>query len=354
MAGNGNARNADFKVRVAALELDVEIATMALRAKTVPECIRLGALQVLFDNPGLVYSVRQMFYQLVARFALYNNQNSYKAVSDALARGREDGLIEWNRFEDRIRQIIDRDKSADEQADYTDFVWLTKHYIRKLLQIQAHADYWERHDFIAVAGIEKASLGHVIESVAEQCHTLGAAFSGFGSVSQLKSLVDAADRLNPGRSKKFLVVYAGDFDPEGMSIPIKACEWLERHSGRTVELVRVALSQEQALAEGYPPQRVKRSSPLSTDWIAEQGEDCWEVDAIPGQDLIQMYINAFGARHDMSVAAECAEKARHRTAFLRRGARGMARTGIEELREFLTDGSVESYIEEIIERMDNE
>jgi hypothetical protein len=49
-------------------------------------------------------TVRQVYYQLVSRQVIENNRGQYQAVSNALVKARQEGLIPWDWIEDRLRR----------------------------------------------------------------------------------------------------------------------------------------------------------------------------------------------------------------------------------------------------------
>src|SRR5947199_5783654 len=49
-------------------------------------------------------TVRQVYYQLVARQVVENTRSRYQAISDALVEARRDGSIPWDWIEDRLRR----------------------------------------------------------------------------------------------------------------------------------------------------------------------------------------------------------------------------------------------------------
>ncbi len=53
---------------------------------------------------GHPMTVRQVYYQLVARQVIENNRGKYQAVSNALVRARREGVVPWKWIEDRLRR----------------------------------------------------------------------------------------------------------------------------------------------------------------------------------------------------------------------------------------------------------
>src|SRR3990172_6767593 len=51
-------------------------------------------------------SLRQLYYQLVARDHIPNNQRSYKNLGALISNARQAGLIDWEMIEDRNRETV--------------------------------------------------------------------------------------------------------------------------------------------------------------------------------------------------------------------------------------------------------
>lgn len=56
-----------------------------------------------YDERGYRLTVRQLYYQLVARLIISNTIASYQKVSKIVTLGRMQGMIDWNIIVDRVR-----------------------------------------------------------------------------------------------------------------------------------------------------------------------------------------------------------------------------------------------------------
>ncbi len=56
-----------------------------------------------YAEKGMRITVRQVYYQCVARKILDNNKRQYEKISDLIADGRLAGLLDWEMIEDRTR-----------------------------------------------------------------------------------------------------------------------------------------------------------------------------------------------------------------------------------------------------------
>lgn len=53
---------------------------------------------------GLRLTLRQLYYQLVTRNIISNEEKSYKKLSSLISSARLAGLVDWDAIEDRVRQ----------------------------------------------------------------------------------------------------------------------------------------------------------------------------------------------------------------------------------------------------------
>ena len=59
-----------------------------------------------YSAQGFTLSLRQIFYQFVARALLGNSLAGYQAIKELLIRARESGEIDWDDIEDRGREVV--------------------------------------------------------------------------------------------------------------------------------------------------------------------------------------------------------------------------------------------------------
>src|ERR1044072_4213236 len=86
---------------------------MKLHEKTL-NIINTAKAILAAHNP---MTVRQVYYQLVSRQVVENNRNRYQAVSDAIVKARQQGIIPWEWIEDRLR----RPREVSMWADLAEF-----------------------------------------------------------------------------------------------------------------------------------------------------------------------------------------------------------------------------------------
>lgn len=66
---------------------------------------KIDGIATEYYESGMKITVRQVYYQLVARNIMPNSKDSYEKISGLVADGRMAGLIDWNVIEDRTRYM---------------------------------------------------------------------------------------------------------------------------------------------------------------------------------------------------------------------------------------------------------
>jgi hypothetical protein len=107
---------------------------------------------------------------------------------------------------------------------------------------------------------------------------------GYGSFPAAR---DVAGRFNRSGKNKLVVVYVSDLDPEGLDMPASWKKYLHHDFGVTATVYRAAVTPEQVKRYKLPPDAdVKLSSSRASKFIREYGDQCWELDSMPEQLLI--------------------------------------------------------------------
>ena len=213
-------------------------------------------------------TVRQMFYQLVAREIVKNTERAYDRTSEILKDGRLFGEIDWELIVDRGRQTI---MPPEFQS--------ISHLIRSA-KSSYRSDRWKEQEYYVEVLVEKDALAGILEPVAEEYHVSLLANKGYPSIS---SMYDLAGRIEKKQSeKKCVILYMGDHDPSGRdmvnNIP-KQMELLGIH----VPVDHIALTQDQISQYHLPVQYAKESDSRYKEFKKEFGPNSCELDALdPG------------------------------------------------------------------------
>src|ERR1051325_6736576 len=118
-------------------------------------------------------TVRQVYYQLVSRQVVENNRNRYQAVSDAIVKARQQGMIPWEWIEDRLR----RPRQVSMWADLAEFSDVAARAYRR--------DVWITQPAYVEVWLEKDALSGIFEDTLEPYGVtlnVGRGFDGWSSI----------------------------------------------------------------------------------------------------------------------------------------------------------------------------
>ena len=227
------------------------------------------------EAQGYTLTLRQLYYQFVARDWLQNTPQNYDRLGVIVDNARKAGLIDWDAIEDRTRFLR-------RIPDYTD----VPNFLTKSIPKYAE-DIWRNQDTYCEVWLEKDALLGVVSRPCNERRVPYVACRGQASSSLLyesaRRLQDKADE-----GKGVFVFYVGDHDPSGIFMPRSAGEWLDVYSYESgdVNLVRIALNMDQIEALKPPPNAAKEADSRYISYVSEfSTKMCWELDALPPKFL---------------------------------------------------------------------
>lgn len=237
-----------------------------------------------YEQMGFSLTLRQIYYQFVSRDLLRNRQQEYKRLGDIINDARLAGMIDWLAIEDRTRFL----RSLAH--------WDSPEAIMRDSAQQFRMARWDDQPTAVEVWIEKDALVGVIEPVCDRLDV--PYFSCRGYTSQSEMWV-AAQRFIRRRKRKqgTLILHFGDHDPSGkdMSRDIEDRIRLFMGDSRTFELKRIALNMDQIEQYDPPPNPAKLTDSRAQGYIAEFGDESWELDALEPTviaDLIEAELDA--------------------------------------------------------------
>jgi uncharacterized protein (DUF1778 family) len=162
--------------------------TVALRLQRKTRELIEQAREIL-EGSLTAMTVRQCFYQLVVRQFIENSKSSYRRLVHALAEGRKQRLIPWDRIEDRLRRPR-RVSMWDDVRDFADSV-----------VPQYRRDVWAYQDELDAYGVT-LHVGRGHDGWSSICEA-ATYFREFGnrSRSSTSAISIPADNTCPSRSK---------------------------------------------------------------------------------------------------------------------------------------------------------
>lgn len=243
---------------------------------------------------GYDLTLRQLYYQFVARGWVENTLRSYKNLGSAIDDGRLLGMIDWSAIVDRLRPI----RSNAHWSDPEDIVGACAG--------QFQIDKWEDQPHHVEVWIEKDALAGVIEGVCAELDVPWLACRGYGSQSALWRASQRMLRAERIR-KDCVVIHLGDHDPSGIDMTRDIHERLARF-GTSAEVDRIALNMDQVHQYNPPPNPAKLSDSRFDSYVRTYGDDSWELDAIDPVSLSALVREAVLRYRDETIWEEDVER----------------------------------------------
>jgi hypothetical protein len=242
-------------------------------------------------------TIRQLFYQFVARQFLPNLTSSYKKVSRDCTTARELGHVPTSAIEDRNREAFGGDYGWDDNAEI--YIKETveglrdKHYYYKYPRWVGQPKYVE-------VWVEKAALQGIVQSVAGQFNVKSCAGKGFSSFTFVH---DAASRFSEQMDdgKECKILYFGDFDPSGECMVTDLIERVNRYGAEDVTIEKISLTRQQVLDWKLPYDATKVGDSRSKKFIEVNGDMAVELDAIPPDKLRELISGAINDNIDQKI-----------------------------------------------------
>jgi len=258
-----------------------------------------------FAAQGITITLRQLYYQLVARDIIPNQVSEYTKLSCLLTNARYNGNIDWDAIEDRVRVPTNPQIFED---------------IEEIIMVAMHSyklDRWKGQEYYVELWTEKDALSSVISPLCKKWQISFIVNRGYTSAS---SIFESKQRLldQVWKNKKCIILYLGDHDPSGLDMIRDIRERLEEFMNYNkgirqenlessiphdygenlnltqdmidnyLQVIPIALTQEQIKNYNPPPNFAKIKDPRAKDYIGTYGNTSWEVDALRPEVLQEL------------------------------------------------------------------
>lgn len=226
-----------------------------------------------YTEQGYQLTLRQLYYQFVARDFLANTQANYHRLGSIINDARLAGLIDWFAIEDRMRNL---------RALPT---WDSPTEILEGCAQQFRVDLWEGQPTVVEVWVEKDALVGVIE---RPCHTFNAPYfacRGYTSQSEMWGAAQRMIRRKKDHKQNTIVLHFGDHDPSGVDMTRDINDRINLFTAAhgapgCCEIRRLALNMDQVEQYDPPPNPAKTSDARFVGYQQEHGDECWELDAL--------------------------------------------------------------------------
>lgn len=263
-----------------------------------------------YQRQGLTLTLRQLYYQFVARGLLPNGQQVYKRIGDTLTEARYVGQFP-------IEGVLDRGRSVHRGSFTEHLVDVDQAYgeataaVRRLPDWYVRSDRWFGQETFVSVWVEKEALAGIFEQTCDRLGVSWFAGKGYPSVSALWDFIQAARAAeNEGGCKRVKVLYFGDHDPDGWEIPRSSLRGLRQLMETydcqiPIEFERVALLMDQIQQYNPPPFPAKETSARYNGYVKEHGtDDAWELDALEPVVLRKLIEDNVNTLFDRSIYDE--------------------------------------------------
>lgn len=251
-----------------------------------------------YSAQGYELTLRQVYYQLVARGYIPNNERSYKNVGSLINDGRLAGLIDWHSVTDRTRNL--RSESR----------WDTPADVIASARYSYNLDKWKGQPNYVEVWVEKDAL---VDIVGQACTPLDTPYFSCRGYTSQSEMWSAAQRfIRQGEREKRIIIHLGDHDPSGIDMTRDIQERLELF-GADVYVKRVALTMNQIQTYNPPPNPAKITDSRASKYIDQFGDESWELDALEPKvitDLIKKQVTMY--RDDAIYKAVCDKESREK------------------------------------------
>ena len=235
-----------------------------------------------YEAQGFVLTVRQLYYQMVSRDMIANEERSYKQLINTVTNGRMAGLIDWDMIEDRTRGFITRNR------------WNSPKQVLNASARQFHMDMWDNQDSRLFLIVEKEALVSVFERVCHQFDVPLLAARGYPSMSVMRSFAEEDVEAAMNRGQRVVLLHFGDHDPSGIDMTRDLRDRISTFVlGSDWHLDRMALNMNQIEELKPPPNPTKTTDVRFQSYYDEYGtRSSWELDALPPTYLENLARNA--------------------------------------------------------------
>lgn len=232
---------------------------------------------------GYRLTLRQLYYQFVARDLIPNTEKSYKRIGELISNGRLAGLIDWDAIEDRTRNL----KTAPHWSTPADIIQAAAQSFR--------IDKWQHQPNRVEVWVEKDALVGVLQPVCTRHDVSYFACRGYVSQSEMYDTGRRIARyIKAGQD--VTIIHLGDHDPSGIDMTRDLRDRLAMFlQGLGADVNRIALNWDQIEAYKPPPNPAKTTDARFASYADRFGDESWELDALEPRvldALIDQHIEA--------------------------------------------------------------
>lgn len=226
-----------------------------------------------YTQQGITMTLRQLYYQLVARGVIPNNIAVYKKISCLLTDARYAGFLDWDMLDDLTRE-------SDRMSEWSDLSSLLDSALYSYRKPR-----WQGQEYHVELLTEKEALYSVLKPIADKWHVYLSVNRGFGSATLAYNLSGRVQEYIE-RGKHVVFLYIGDHDPSGLDmirdVRERITEILQHRQVQVnrFQLKHIALTFAQIQEFRLPENPAKKTDTRFKAYKVKYGDVSWEVDAL--------------------------------------------------------------------------
>lgn len=243
-------------------------------AKALETIRQATAIAASYRRQGYDLTLRQLYYQFVARDLIPNKQTEYKRLGSIIDNARKAGLFDWDYITDRTRNVRGGDGAATDPSQVID----PDAYVMAL---------WEGQTERVEVWVEKDALVGVIARAAGATRVPYFSCRGYTSSSEVWAAAQRIERyLDEDGVDHVTVLHLGDHDPSGIDMTRDITARLELFLGGDgydldrLRVKRIALNMDQVEQYSPPPNPAKDTDSRFSGYVDRYGDESWELDAL--------------------------------------------------------------------------
>jgi hypothetical protein len=274
--------------------------TKSFRRETLALIYQANEIIAELQAAGYTLTVRQLYYQFVARGLLENKQENYKRLASVLDDARKAGLMDWDAIEDRTRTIRGFGPAIPLYASPSGFM-------EKEAKSYYFEDAWAEQENYVEVWVEKDALLGVIE---RPCHALRVPYFACRGYASSSALYAAGKRFREkaDEGKTCYLLHLGDHDPSGLDMTRENRESVNTFGNPSITEIaerdgydddavaeenrdfefdpslvtvkRLALNMDQVRRYNPPPNPAKEADARFEGYVKQHGKLSWELDAL--------------------------------------------------------------------------
>lgn len=241
---------------------------------------RCDDIMAEYAAEGYDLTLRQLYYQCVSRDILANTEKNYKKLGSLVSDARLAGLLAWDVMVDRTREL--RDVSH----------WDGPGDIISACAAQFRIETRDTQDTYVEVWVEKEALAGIVVPVCNRLDVDCLVCRGYVSQS---AMWQAAQRFEDQQSKQCILLHLGDHDPSGLDMTRDISDRLNIVFGVDVAVERIALTMAQIQELNPPPNPAKTTDSRFETYVAQYGDESWEMDALDPRSLTRIITTAVGS-----------------------------------------------------------